>query len=469
MRLSRWLPRVVGLLVGVVVPTASGHAQSLDEVLAKAYATNPQLLAERAKVRAIDEEVPQALANWRPKVTATGEFGSGAFGNNLASNPTDRDQHRDPRSLGFTVDQPLYRGGRTLAAIGKAENDVKAARARLLAVEQTVLQDAATTFVDVLRDQAVLDLATNNEQVLRRHLDATRDRFQVGEITRTDVSQAEARLAKATADRIKAEADLAVSRAAYVNVIGEAPGGLVEPTLPSDLPASVTEAVHVAADQAPAVVAGRYDEAAQSHATEQVRGELLPELSLEGTAKREFDSTGEVSRVDTYKGLLTLTVPLYQAGGTYSRLRAAKQTLAQRRLTTDLAQRDAIESATQTWQLLQAERARIAAFRSQIEADKVALEGVQREAAVGSRTVLDVLDAEQELLDAQVNLVRARRDEMVDILKLKVALGQMTARHLGLPVDFYDPDRHYREVRDRWFGGSSSGEVEPVTDGQPTQ
>ena len=460
--MNRRKAAVLVLLASLIGMPNDARGQTLEEALVAAFNNNPTLLAERAKLRAIDEEVAQALSNWRPTVEMVGDYASRATENNLSTN---RRQHRDPRSLKFTVEQSLYRGGRTLAATSEAENTVRAGRARLTAVEQKVLRDAATAYMNVVRDQAVLELTTNNEQVLKRNLEATRDRFQVGEITRTDVHQAEARLARASAERIQAESDLKAFRAAYRNLIGESPGRLSQVIPPTDLPADGEEATRIAAVQAPEVVAGSFDEQALADDAKGVRGELLPEIDLEGTASRAFDTTGQESRVDSFEAKVTLTVPLYQSGAVYSRLREARQSVAEQRLKIQQARRDAVEEATRSWEALQAARARMVAFRSEIEAAEVALEGVQREAAVGSRTVLDVLDAEQELLDAKVDLARAQRDEMVAIFDLKVALGQMTASRLKLPVDLYDPEDHYREVREKPFGGNSSGDSSALDSG----
>jgi outer membrane protein len=448
---------VLILLMGLTGMADGALGQTLEQALVAAFNNNPTLLAERAKLRAIDEDVAQALSNWRPTVEMVGDYAGRAVESNIATN---RRQHRNLRSLSFTIEQSLYRGGRTVAATSQAENKVRAGRARLIAVEQRVLRDAATAYMNVVRDQAVLELTTNNEQVLKRHLEATRDRFQVGEITRTDVHQAEARLARASADRIQAESDLKAFRAAYRNVVGENPGSLAPVTLPTDLPVDGEEAIRIASVQAPEVVAGSFDEQALADDAIEVRGELLPEIDLEGTASRTFDSASQESRIDSFQAKVTLTVPLYQSGSVYSRLREARQSVAEQRLKTRQARRDAIEEATRSWEALQAARARIVAFRSEIQAAEVALEGVQREAVVGSRTVLDVLDAEQELLDAKVDIARAQRDEMVAIFELNVALGKMTAKHLKLPVEIYDPEDHYREVREKAFGGESSGQPE---------
>ena len=452
-----WVGAVVA--VGVVSGAVPVRGQTLEQAMIEAYLGNPTLGVQRASLRATDEQIPQALSNWRPTLTAEGDAGTEAI-NNSAATGTARGQHRDPRSMSLALQQPLYRGGRTLAATREAENAVRAARARLAAVEQTVLLDATTSFANVFRDQAVLRLNIANEQRLRRQLEATRDRFEVGEITRTDVFQAEARLARATADRIQAEGTLEASRAAYRNAVGNAPGVLSQPAMPTDIPETFVAALDRATEDNPSVAAAEFDERAAIDNIDEVRGELLPTISLNGSASRSFETASEDSRIDDIAATLNLTVPLYQSGAVYSRLREARQLAAQARRTLEQARRDTIESATRAWNDLETARAQIQSFTTEVEANQVALEGVEREAAVGARTVLDILDAEQELLDAQVNLVRAERDAVVAAFELKTALGAMTVVRLGLDVELYDPDAHYREVRGKWFGGSSSGEVD---------
>lgn len=446
-------PLVLCLLMG---STGVAHGQTLDEALAAAYRNNPTLTGERAKLRAVDEQVPQALSDWRPKVDVVGDVGTSANMSN-GSTGTDRRQHRDPRTLGLTLSQSLYKGGQTQAAISGAENTVSAERHHLSVVEQTVLLNAVKAYMDVFRDQAVLELNINNEQVLKRQLEATEDRFQVGEITRTDVSQAQARLSRATADRIDTEGLLEITRATYLNVVGESPGKLVRPPAPEDIIAGKDEAIRAAVISNPNVAEAEALEKVQLDNIRKTQGELLPSLDLAGSAKRSFDTSGEQSRVDAYEAKVTLTVPIYQQGAVYSRLREAKQLVGEQRRKTDQARRNAVETATQAWETLQTARARIDSFKTQINASEIALEGVVREAAVGSRTVLDILDAEQELLDAKVSMVRSQRDEVVAIFELKEAMGKLTAREMNLPVDFYDPTGHYLEVRDKWFGGSSAG------------
>ncbi len=306
--------------------------------------------------------------------------------------------------------------------------------------------------MDVFRDAAVVALNVKNEQRLRRQLQAARDRFEVGEVTRTDVSQAEARLARATADRIRAEGDLTSFRAVYRNIIGEVIGKPSAPSPLEGLPANEEEALSLAGTQNPDVVTADFNEKAARDNIKEVGGELLPELNLRATVTASKDTRSPDSKRDSAEVMAVLTVPLYQAGSVYSRLREAKEVAGQRRLELDEARRNAREAATRAWESLQTERARVRSFEAEVRANEIALEGVQQEALVGSRTVLDVLDAEQELLDAQVNLVRSQRDETVAGFELKSAIGQLTARNLELPVKLYDFERNYRAVRDKWFG-----------------
>lgn len=444
-------------LAGAGVPA---DAQSLHDALAAAYTNNPELLAQRAEQRAVDEGVPQALANWRPNVTLSGDVARSQTHLNTRTT-TNRDQIRSPRSTDLVVTQPLFRGLRTVAGIAEAENKVLSQRAKVIAKEQDVLLDAATAYVGVVRDRAVLNLKINNEQVLRRQLEAAQDRFRVGEITRTDVSQAEARLAGATADRIGAEGDLETARAKYRNVIGESPRNLTQPAAPTDLPASLEAAVAAASTQHPDVVSADFDVRSANDNIKSVRGELLPTLNVIGTISRAWESSTNDSQLTTGSVKLDLSVPIYQKGSVYSRLREAKIDAGKSRLTLDGARRDQIQAASDAWETLAAAKARIQSFNAQIQAAEIALEGVQREATVGSRTVLDVLDAEQELLDAKVSLVRAQRDEVVAAFELKESVGLLTARQLQLPVTIYDPAAYYKRVRMKLFGGDTPGATTP--------
>ena len=453
---------VVSVLVSVAVAVpGAAIAQTLEEALAAAYNNNPTLAAQRAQLRQTDEQVPQALSNWRPTLEAFGNVGKARREQNEIRPGV---EHVTPRLIGGRIVQPLYRGGRTLAATRSAENAVLAGRAGLLDVEQSVLLSGVQTYVNVLAAKAVLDFNIQNEQRLTRFLEATRDRFEVGEVTRTDVFQAEARLANATADRVQAEGDLDATRAAYRNVIGEEPGDLILPEMPRDLPSNLDEAVAIAIEQNPAVVAAEYSERSARDAVDNVRGELLLSLNLEGQAFRSVEESINGLRTNELRAVVNLELPIYQAGAVYSRLREAKQNVSQRLRELDQERRDAREEATRAWNDLQAARAEVRARDIEVEANEVAVEGVEREQAVGTRTVLDVLDTQRDLIDSQQNQVRARRDEIFESYRLMASIGSLTARDLGLAVEYYDPEQHYLEVRDRWFGASSTGDIsdEPV-------
>lgn len=427
-------------------------AQDLMKALSLAYSSNPTLQAQRARLRSVDEGVPQALSGWRPDVRFTADVGKLRRRTNNSSGFGSGDDDRTFYSGGFRAIQNLYAGGTTEAEIEQAKHLVSAERARLMTTEQQVLLDAVTAYMDVFRDEAVLKLNVNNEQVLSRQLQATRDRFNVGEVTRTDVAQAESRLARATAERIQAEGDLEVSRAFFEQIVGEKPTSVPAPGYPPSLPAAVEEAAQQARDGNPAVVSAVYDERAALANVQAVKGELLPSVDLVGEASRSRNEGSDDRTINDITVTAELTVPLYQQGAVSSRIREAIQLAGENRLQVEEARRAAIEDAKSGFEQLLTARASIQSREAEVRAAKIALEGVEQEAAVGSRTVLDVLDAEQELLDAQVSLVRDQRDAIVASYQLLAAVGKLTARELSLQVGHYDQEFHYNRVRDRLWG-----------------
>ena len=442
---------VYGISVLLALPimgTTSARGESLVEALTMAYQSNPTLQAQRARLRATDEGVAEALSGWRPEVEVTG---SGAK-TRQSFNADTSNSNRTPYSSTLNVTQSLYRGGRTVAETSQAESEVEAARARLTSVEQVVLLDAVTAYMNVFRDEAVLELNIKNEQVLARQLEATRDRFTVGEVTRTDVAQAESRLAGALADRRQAEGDLEVSRATYRQIVGAMPGTLTRPDLPRPPAADSEEAAGLANAQNPDVLAAIHDAAAAQINVRAVTGELLPSVDLTANASRSRDQVIEDRTTNTLSVTAALTIPLYQTGSVSARVREAKQLAERARRLIDEARRAAVQDAASAWETLVVAQARIEALDSQVRAAVIALDGVTQEATVGSRTVLDVLDAEQELLNAQVGLVGARRDEIVAHFDLLAAVGGLTARGLSLPVDPYDEKGYYSTIRNRWWG-----------------
>jgi outer membrane protein len=445
---------VLAATVLLLVPEAPVRAEGLLEALADAYTTNPRLLAARARLRATDESVPLALSGWRPTVSIVGGMD---FENSIRfpSGRTKTEEFGVPADLRLTVSQPLFRGLRTVAETERAENQVLAERARLVATEQTVLFDAVSAYMNVVRDRALLDLTVANVEVLRKQLQATEDRFRVGELTRTDVAQAQSRLQRAIADQVNARGNLTNSIANYVNVVGHEPRDLTFPAPLTGLPAGEAQTIEAARTGNPAVLAADYDERAANKTVNLVRGELYPTLSLNGNVTYgtdlKFDDDTE-TLTETLGA--TLTVPLYASGSVYARLRAAKQTASQRLQDLNTAQRAAVEDATSAWESLQTALATVAAFEAEVRAQEIAYEGVQEEARVGARTTLDVLDAEQELFTARVNLVRVRRDAVVSAYEVYTAMGRLTAKDLGLTVTAYDPTEYYNRVRNRWSGGN---------------
>ncbi|WP_247888343.1 TolC family outer membrane protein [Azospirillum brasilense] len=433
------------------IDTAS--AQSLEDALAQAYSNNPALAAQRARQRAVDEGVPQALSGYRPTVRATAGITRNATDSTFQGGETGSENNA--KSVGVSATQPLY-DATVGPAVRRAERTVEAQRATVLANEQQILLNAAAAYLDVVQNQAVLELQANNEQVLRRQLDAARDRFRVGEYTRTDVSQSESRLAASIAARISADGTLQASRATYERVVGSMPGKLKAPKPKFKLPGTLDEVVEMARSNNPSVLSATYTEAAQREAVDQQFGRLLPSANLSAQATRTIDagrSSGiDIKRQDGAQLTAQITIPLYQAGLPEALTREAKHTANQARLQIDDTRRQAVEAAISAWQGLQAARASIESYNSQIRAAEIALEGVRQEAQVGSRTVLDVLNQEQELLNARVNLVRAQRTEMVQAFTVLGAIGQLTARQLNLPVQYYDADTHYKQVRNKWIG-----------------
>ena len=458
--------RGLAVMLSLLLAAAPASAQTLAEALAYAYQTNPQLLAQRALLRQTDEGVPQALAGWRPVVNFTGQTG---FTNTsetffhpcpqpLFSSTRCATIYRNtrPSSVDLNVTQQVYRGGRTEAQTRQAIDAVQATRAQTLAVETSVFQAVAQGYLDVVRDQNLLEVQQNNEQVLRKQLEATQDRFRVGEVTRTDVAQAESQLAQATATRRAAEGQLQVSRAEYARAVGRPPGRLILPRERPTLPASREEALSLAANDNFNVIAANFAELAARDNIKVVRGQLLPQISVIGDLTRSYDQSSTFKNVaeTTATVAARMTVPLYEGGAIYSQTRQAEQAVGQRRSQVDDARRAAVQTATQNWETLQSARASIASFAAAVRAAQIALEGTQQEALVGSRTVLDVLIADQQLLTTQSQLVTAQHDAALAEYNLAAAIGRLIAPDLNLKVPLYDMEGHYKRVKNSWIGFS---------------
>ncbi|MDP2697984.1 TolC family outer membrane protein [Thalassospira sp.] len=431
--------------------SAAVSAETLEDALIKAYQSNPTLEAGRASLRATDEEASQALSNWRPTVQLTGEAGLREIDSEIDGGASSNNS-LTPYTVGLDVTQPLYRGGRTEAQTQRAEARIRSQRSTLRSTEQDVFLEVATAYFDVLRDTAVVELNQNNVRVLERQLEATQDRFSVGEVTRTDVSQAEARLAGSKASLISAQGNLANTRAQYERLVGNPPSDLTIPDPLSGLPTDVGQVLSMAASQHPEVISAQFTEEAARHDIRLSEGALYPQVNLSAGVSQAYEASTEDLTADTAEIMASVTVPLYQSGAEYSNIRASKQTAGQARVNVESARRTVIENATSAWETLVTARASIESQQAQVSSAEVALDGVQREASVGSRTVLDVLDQEQELLQARVDLVGSRRDAAVAEFQVKAAIGALNAMVLGLPVESYDVEANYNKVRDQWWG-----------------
>jgi outer membrane protein len=458
-----WGLRVIaagGLLAAFAGPAS---ADTLPGALIQAYRNNPTLNAQRASVRATDETVPQALSGYRPRITLTGSAGEQYLDLlTKTSGPNTRPATYSQtsgmvtaQSYGGTITQTLFNGFGTSNRTRQAEQLVSAARETLRNTEQTVLLNAATAYMNLIRDAAILDLQRRNVEVLQEQLRQTRDRFSVGEVTRTDVAQSESRLAAARAQMLSAESNYTTSRSTYRQVIGVEPGRL-EPASPVDrlTPKNLHEGVVQARAYHPAVTTSMFNVDAALFQVKIAESSLYPTLNLVGSAQKNFGSTSSLTSIESFGASLTgqLSIPVYQGGTEYATIRQAKETLQQRRIDLDTARDQAQQTLTQTWGQLEAAKAQIQATTTQVNAAEIALNGVREEARVGQRTTLDVLNAQQELVNARVSLVTAQRDRVVASYSLLAAAGRLSPQALGLPVEVYDPRVHYHQVRDTWVG-----------------
>jgi TolC family type I secretion outer membrane protein len=448
--MKRWFNRMVFGLLALLLVAVEARSESLNEAFAAAYLSNPTLLVARAALRSTDEQVPRALSGWRPTVVVISEFGKASVETETAFFSSD--EVRTPASVALSVIQPLFRGGLTVAETRRAENAVLADRAQLAETEQTVLLEVASAYMNVVRDKQVLKLALNNEKRLKRQLQAARDRFEVGEVTRTDVAQAEARVSNAAAERVRTKSDLIASRAAYLSVTGALPVDLTMPPALTGLPGSELESREVATRENPIIRRALYVERAARADIDARMAALLPTVDLNGEISRNEDTSSRGSLTTRKQITASVTIPLYQSGSEHSDVRAARELASQRRVEIELSRRNVLENVTRSWESLLTAVAQITAFKDAVRAAGIALDGVEQEAVVGSRTILDVLDAEQELFDVRVDLVRAERDNVVASYFLQAAIGRLSVSNLGLDVPIYDETLHYKAVRDKFWG-----------------
>lgn len=452
-----WTGLCAGAVAGLL---ANGAARadtfSLTEALGVAYETNPQLDAQRAALRATDESVAKANGLWRPSINAQGQYGTQHYEFSGPGIPPGSAANTHPLQGQVTLNQPIFRGGRTWAELSKAKALVRAGRAQLTGVEQTVLLAAVAAYMDVVRDEAILGLRQHNVDVLSKQLKAVELQFKVGELTRTDVAQSSARLAGAQSALVSAQGQLAVSRANYQKVIGRPVESLARTTALPALPGTLEDAEALADKQSPTLIAAQETERAADYAVDDSIGVLLPQVSVQAqygySAAQSFGGVLAQPTTNSTSLIAQLTVPLYQGGADEAGVRQAKQLHSQAQLNVVDARRQARESVDAAWETYLSAHSAIESNEAQVKANELAYEGVRREQEVGARTVLDVLNAEQELLNSQVAVVTSQRDAEVAAYQLLAATGRLTARDLGLKVTFYDPNVYYDENAARWFG-----------------
>ncbi|MGA0593511.1 TolC family outer membrane protein [Enterovirga sp. CN4-39] len=436
---------------------AAVNAETLDSALARAYAGNPGLDAQRAAVRATDENVPRALSGYRPSVTASGSLGTtystGVTNTSILGGNADFRRDLFPGSLGITVTQNLFNGFRTANSVRQAESQVFGARETLRNTEQTTLFNGAQSYMNVLRDTAILDLQRNNVEVLEEQLRQTRDRFNVGEVTRTDVAQAESRLAAARSQVSVAEGNLQTSIAVYRQVVGVEPRQLA-PGRPIDrlVPRTLAAAVQIGLEEHPAVISALHAVDVAELQVKVTEGELAPTLNVVGQFNQAFETSFPGDQTTSAAIAGQISVPIYTGGEVYARVRQAKETAGQRRIEAE-STRDSVRAAViSSWGQLESAKATVQAAQAQVAAAEVALTGVREEARVGQRTTLDVLNQQQELLNARVNLITAQRDRVVASFSVVQSIGRLSAQSLGLRTTLYSAKQHFDQVKDLPWG-----------------
>src|SRR6201991_1824586 len=459
-RLRTMVAAVISV-VSLLLSCGAGHADTLEWALVQAYQNNPTLNAQRAALRAQDEAVPQALSGYRPKVALTTSVGSQyqtTLSKSITNNTpvyTGAEAAFTPHAVGITAQQTLFNGYQTATRTRQAEAQVSAGRATLAVTEQTVLLNAATAYMNLLRDAAILDLQRRNVEVLQEQLRQTRDRFNVGEVTKTDVAQAESSLAQGRSQVLSAEATYTASVATYRQVIGSNPANLA-PGTPVDRlsPPNQNEAVAVAIATHPAVAAAQYNVDVAQQQVKVAESALYPNVTLQGSFVKGLEAVGSLNTTQSYAAsvLGTLTVPVYQGGAEYSAIRQAKEFLGQTRLNLDVTRDQTRQTVVQSWGLLDAAKANIEATTAQVQAAEIALNGIREEARVGQRTTFDVLTAQQTLANARVSLVTAQHDRVVASYTLLASVGRLTPTILGLRTPIYRSQVHYEQVRDSWAG-----------------
>lgn len=441
-------------LVAAVSVAFSAQAENLETALAKAYDYNPSLKAARANAQAVDENVAIAKSGYRPTLSVDGGYSDSKINTNAPDKPVDGYS----RTIAATISQPVFRGLRTMNSVNSAKSYRKASLANLMATEQNVLLSASVAYLDVLRDEAIVKLQKNNEKLLKKELEETRERFNVGEVTTTDVSQAEASYASAQSQRISAEGNLEASRAVYKQIIGEEAKDLKDPdAIEKMFPSSLETALEYAKEHNYSVKAARHNLKAKKYDVSTNKGELLPTVNAYATAGRLKNQNWAYDKNPTNDSVevgVNFSMPIYNAGSSRAKIRQSKYYRWQAQEDLVNAQDTLQSDVTSNWEYLSANKAKIKSVKAQIKAYQVALDGVREEEALGNRTVLDVLNQYQYLLNSEVEEVTTKHDYYVAGLSLLQSMGKLTAKDLNLNVDLYDADAKYKDTKGKWLSTS---------------
>ena len=452
---------------GVLCAAFPAAAETLADAIALAYQNNPTLQAQRATQRALDEAYVQARTGWRPTLgaqvtaqwaeTQTPVAGRGRdlTGDGVPDSFGDGGVVRSNRGTGgLSFTQPIWTGGRVAASVNAANADVLAGRENLRRIEAQVLASVIQAYADTRRDQEALRIRQENVAVLTRQLEESQARFDVGEVTRTDVAQSQARLAQAQALLQQAVAQLAITRATYASVVGQNPGELApEPSLAHLLPDDPDEAYRIAEQYNPQLRAQQYTEMASRARVAGARAERMPTVSAQFGVQHNglidpFDPRENFGR--SMSAQITAQMPLFQGGLINSRIRQAVERNNADRITVEGVRRNVLQNVTQFWSQLIAARANIASSEEQVRAARIAAEGTREEQKVGLRTTIDVLNAEQELRQAELNQVSSRRDEYVAAASVLATMGRLEGKNLVPAIEQYDATKNFRKLRITW-------------------
>lgn len=463
-------------LSGAALPWSAASGQTFTDALVSAYLTSPQFQADHARQRALDEDVARAAGGWHPQAVIQGQAGRGrdtfyqpstsAFHGFIdqPAVPGHRHEEITPNSYSLQIVQPLYDGGRAAADVARSESSVVGGRAHAGSVEQGILGDAIQAYYDLYRDQKLVTLTKTNVTWLKEEMTATDELFKKQQVTRTDVAQAEARLARGIAGQVAAEGAVAASESAFARASGLSPSGNLEPPPPLPkplLPPSAVEATSLAS-QSPNVKEAEQAVRTADADVDFVSSALKPTLSLQ-LSSNYASETVQKRLAQRYTEVVgAVTIPLYSGGTDYARVREAKNILAQRKFEADETRRETVDRTRRAWEQLMSDQARIKFLEQQVKSAEIARKSIITERSVGTRTTIDQLNAEQDWLDAQTALVQAQHDEAIATYTVLSAIGRLTARTLHLPVQLYDPDENYQRESGRWFGTDIPEQNAPV-------